>query len=228
MRKTGILLLVLGTLLFIFLAAASYRQATAILDAPARESRIINRVSLLERIHDQLNNAVIAGRAYLLTEDALYLEPYNEAIPAIQSAFKVIRTSYILQPATQDRLNNVEALINKRFGLFAKAIELRKRGAYNARIRRTMTAQGAALDREITAAIDGWVSEDIEIFEQLGRELSASLQNLIRTAVGGMALAVFLVTLILLLNRARIRALRESEAYLRAIIEGVYDAHFHS
>ena len=226
MRKTGILLLVLGTLLFIFLAAASYRQATAILDAPARRSRIFNRVTLVERIKEQLHSAVIAGRAYLLTGDATYLAPYNEAIPAIRSDFKEIRSRYVRRPATEERLNNVETLINKRFNLFAKAIELRKRGGYSTRTRRIMTAQGAAQDGEITAAIDGWVSEDINISQQLEREVSASLQNLIRTAIEGIGLAVLLVTLILLLNRARNRALRESEADLRAILEGVYDALF--
>lgn len=209
MRKTVIVLLIIGTLLFTFLALSTYRKATILVDEPARITRIVNRASLLERIRDQLSISVVAARRYLLTGDETYLGPYHEAIPGIRDDFKQIRQEHILRPALYERLNKLESFVNERLSVLAQSIDHRRKDSYTPRLRRFYTASGAALDKEINLAIDGWISEDIRLSERLGLELTAALKNMIGTAIWGIGLTILLLALLFMLNRARNRALMD-------------------
>lgn len=122
-------LAVVPALLVLLVGAIAYDRARDVV-ADVRE---VNRShAVIETSDALLTRAVDAEtgqRAYLLTGEETFLDPYRGAREDINQHLGMLRQLTREDPAQQARLNTIEGLIPERFALLDTAIKLRRSGA---------------------------------------------------------------------------------------------------
>ncbi|MCC6363605.1 MAG: CHASE3 domain-containing protein [Bryobacterales bacterium] len=108
---------------------ASYRSAIRLIET----RRSVEHTYLILAEIDAADSAVKAVetgvRAYLLTGDASYLEPYRVAIPHIDQNLTNLRSLTADSPQQQDTLRNLTARVAEALALTRRQIEARGRGS---------------------------------------------------------------------------------------------------
>ena len=103
-------LLACGCALAITLLVTSYLQSSQganALDDVLRQSAQVDHIDQLQML---LVDAETGVRGYLLSGDAIYLEPYERAIGGLDDAVDKLRADFADKPADQDRLDQLIAL----------------------------------------------------------------------------------------------------------------------
>ena len=115
-------LLACGCALAITLLVTSYLQSSQgsnALDEVLRQSAQVDHV---DRLQMQLVDAETGVRGYLLSGDAVYLEPYERAIGALDDAIANLREDFADKPADHGRLEQFIALVRAKQQAMADAV----------------------------------------------------------------------------------------------------------
>jgi PAS domain S-box-containing protein len=117
-----------------------------------RSRKVVADVREVERSHEVLEasgslltraiDAETGQRAFLLTRDETFLQPYKGARADIDRALSLLRQGVGDDPAQMSRVATIEQLVNARFALLDSAIAQRRAGQLNA------TTDSAALLRD--------------------------------------------------------------------------------
>jgi PAS domain S-box-containing protein len=171
--------------------------------------------SLLTRAID----AETGQRAYLLTGDETFLEPYRGARTDIERSLRALRTLVQGDPSQETRLDAIEALTSQRFALLDSSIVQRRNG--NLRVASNSVAQ--LLGKEKMDRLRGAVSAFQSYERSLLAERRAAEQKSVSNA-GILIVVAALVALLLsfLINLRFSRAIEERErtnAELREVNE---------
>jgi signal transduction histidine kinase/CHASE3 domain sensor protein len=125
-------LAVVPVVLVAFISILAYRRARSVV-ADVQEVERSHQV--LEESSSLLTRAIDAEtgqRAFLLTGDVPFLEPYKGARADIDRALARLRQLVEGDPAQMSRLRNIERLVDERFGMLDSAIALRTAGRLDA------------------------------------------------------------------------------------------------
>ena len=126
------LLALVPLILVILIGALTFERAQSVVadvrDAERRHEILEASGSLLTRAID----AETGQRAYLLTGDETFLEPYRGARADIASSLRALRTLVQGDRAQDARLDGIEAVVNQRFALLDSSILQRREGRFDA------------------------------------------------------------------------------------------------
>ena len=118
----------LGLAIFSVIAALSYQGIQRLIDASEREAHTYDVLVQLKLLDGEFKGAESGNRGYLLSGEAAYLEPYDQAIVRLNQVLRTLRELTTDNPNQQQRLDELEPLIRDRVALMQKRIDLRRQG----------------------------------------------------------------------------------------------------
>jgi len=211
------LLALVPALLVLLIGALAYERAETVVADVEEVNRshavIEGSKSLLTRAID----AETGQRAYLLTGDEVFLDPYRGARADINRYLDSLRRMTKDEPAPPTTLNKIDSLIAARFALLQIGIELRGSSGMAAAADRDRLLAGKVKMDELRAAVG-----DLEVHERaLLAERHAVEQRSVRNATVVIGtVAILALVLSALINIAFSRAVDDREitnAELRAV-----------
>jgi PAS domain S-box-containing protein len=115
--------------LVLLVGALAYDQAVKVVADVQEVGRSHSVIEGSEALLVRAVDAETGQRAYLLTGDETFLEPYRGARADIDGSLDSLRQLTRGEPAQQARLTTIARVVPERFGLLDSGINLRRRGA---------------------------------------------------------------------------------------------------
>ena len=183
-----------------------------------RARNVVADVSEVERSHEVLEasgslltraiDAETGQRAYLLTGDETFLEPYTGARVDIERALATLRQLVRDNPEQMIRLRTIEQLVNARFALLDSSIAQRRAGRLDPALNSAATLLGKNKMDELRGAVAA-----LQLREQaVLSERRAAEQRGVATATFAIVAAAIVALLVsMLINLAFSRGLEEQD-----------------
>ncbi len=196
---------------------AQQRLETARRDA--RESSQIVRT--IQGLEIALQEAQSSQRGYLLTDDAAYLAPYDDAVQAIQSSLAKLHGLLSERSDELDALSPVATSVGTKLGEMAATIMSAKAGNRSQALAIVGTDVGENAMRSIMTSLDGLLaSEDARRVARADAASDAMHSDQQAARVGAVIALLALGVVAALLYRLQRRTLA-SEETLRETLESV-------
>ena len=173
-----------------------------------------------------LKDAETGQRGYLLTGDTEYLQPYDSATSAIDTEFKDTQSLTRDNATQQQRLREIQPLIDRKMAELRQTIELRRVGKREAALQVVRQNQGKETMDRLRDLVGEMQVTEHNLLNQRVQADTTAIQNteLSVTTACLLALAALIWSLNLInqdiLQQRQVDALlRESEAKLRSLAE---------
>lgn len=115
----------LGSLfILICISAFTYRHTIALSDSTAS---VINSQQVhleLEQLMSYIKDAETGQRGYILTQNPVYLQPYNGSREKVETSFKLLKSLTSDNSKQQIKLDSLHSIIDSRYSLFRKSLTL--------------------------------------------------------------------------------------------------------
>lgn len=144
----------------------------------------------IHELEKQLVDAETGQRGYLFTSDENFLEPYNTALETIDDTFLMLKELTSDNADQQERLGQVEALIDAKLSELATTIELKHRGQDAELLALVRSGQGKIIMDDIRVLMDQMQAAEEDLLEQRTQAAVQAAQLADRIALGGTLLAV--------------------------------------
>lgn len=203
-------------ILVLLVGALAYERARSVVADVQEVGRSHEIIEGTDALLIRAIDAETGQRAYLLTGDEAFLEPYVSARADITRSLSSLRRLARGEPSQSARLTAIEGLIPERFALLDSAIELRRRGAYDQAVAGGRLLAGKEkMDQLRSLVADLQARERIVLDERRAAE-QRSVRNA-SLAVGAAGIIALLISA--LVNLAFSRALKERAAANTALRE---------
>jgi PAS domain S-box-containing protein len=170
-------LAVVPALLVLLVGALAYDRARDVVS----DVREVNRShAVIETSDALLSRAVDAEtgqRAYLLTGEEAFLDPYHGARSDINQYLRMLRELRRDDPAQAARLNTIEALVPARFALLDSGIALRRNGTAAAAANTERLLAGKRTMDRLRAAVTSLHTHERGLLEERQGSEERSLRN---------------------------------------------------
>jgi signal transduction histidine kinase/DNA-binding response OmpR family regulator len=146
------LILVSFILLALVIGAALWGERQASLyaaEAFETQKRELETVRMLSLLQD----TETGQRGYLLTQDDLFLKPYEDAVSEIAQLRESFNTNVIADESARSRAERLDALITERLALLRQALDLQANGQRQAAVDLVKSGRGKARMDEIRAIV---------------------------------------------------------------------------
>lgn len=147
----------------------------------------------LEQLLSLLKDAESGQRGYLLTGDARYLTPYENAKKLIQPELKSLRQLTANHPNQQRRIDGVEKLIDLKLAELRQTINLRKTKGIESALQLVRTNQGKQLMDDIRDSLAEMKAAENQLLKMRSDAANASAQRTTFIIIFGSILACGLV-----------------------------------
>ena len=239
-RRLGLLGFALAGVLLVAVGAVAYRQMLRLEEARELATHTLLVREEIEILLSLVKDAETGQRGYLLTGEASYLEPYENAIRLLPTHTARLRTLTADNPGQQSQLLRLDGLIGAKLSEIATTIRARDTEGPAAASRIVRTDVGMRTMDSIRALLSVMRDEESRLYA--AREIQMQRAARMATAVNIAGLVVAFV-LVLGATVLTIRALRhrdheharrqtseavaavsqESEARLRTTLESIGD-----
>jgi len=186
--------------------------------AQRRMAATLETQTLVYGILAAVGDAETAQRGYLLTGRDEYLQPYQEAIPTIESRYKKLRELAVLHgnPGIMDRTSRFNSLVGRKLAEIDATLELYRKEGMGAAIDLVSTDLGKRTMDAIRAEADALTRE---LREQLGRGLDQRERDVAFARIGMQLMTAFTVALLLVVLVLARRDIKRREARERDALE---------
>lgn len=145
----------------------------------------------LEQVISAVKDAETGQRGFLLTGDALFLEPYNGAQERVWIAFARVSALTAGNPGQQPAVDSLEQLIKSRFLLLDRSVQKKKSGQP---INWQNVEKGRAFMQLLRAMVSRMETREKVVFESRTEELNAFASFtpwiIIIASLGGIAITI--------------------------------------
>ena len=211
----------LGLAVFTAIGIASYRGTRQLIETSRQETHTYQVLNEVEQILSLAKDAETGQRGYLLTSDARYLDPYNQARSTIQSRLNDLRTLVKDNPAQQNYLQTLEALVTQKMGELDNTIRLKQTKGANAALSVVQTDQGKQLMDQLRDVVAQMQTEERTLLQTRSQAAEASARQSLDSVKYGMPLGILLLALIgILLNRQIARSLSRVSTVAQQVANG--------
>ena len=186
----------LGLSMLTALGIISYRTTNNLIDNSRWQSHSYEVIGEIDEFISHIKDAETAQKDYFITGENRYLQPYNNALPKIQQSLKKLRKLTADNPQQQNKLDNINTLINQRLAVEQKSINLRKNQGFEAARQWLLTDQGKNLTDKIRRLAAEMEANELRLLQQRTNRTQIAAQEAIDTIVYGIPLAFLLLTLI--------------------------------
>lgn len=178
---------------------SSYFALNKLVEAAYWRGHTYQVLHLLTETSSDLKDAETGQRGYILTGEDHYLEPYNAARSKVDEDIGEIRKLTEDNPNQQKRIAEVKAKATEKLSELAETIALRKEKGLDAAREVVLTDKGKNIMDEIRALIGEMIDEENTLMEKRSSQVDANTRNAKFVIVGGMLVALVLLTLTSLL-----------------------------
>jgi diguanylate cyclase (GGDEF)-like protein len=191
-----------------------YRSINALTDDEAWVHHTYKVIETLDETSSGLTEAESSQRGYLITGQPSYLEPYQKALPRIESYLAEIESLTTDNSKQQLRLTALRTAIHKRLATLKKALETRQQEGFEAAQSQVLTGEGRRAMDKVRALIDEMSGEEKRLLEQRSKQAHASARFALWVSCGGLGFSIFIALAILNLVQRETRRRMEVEAGL--------------
>jgi signal transduction histidine kinase/CHASE3 domain sensor protein len=116
--------LVISLFVLIFIFSVSYKHTIALRESTELLVHSYKIQIKLEQLLSRLKDAEIGQRGYIISKDTIFLRPYNSAHQQVNEPYLQLKSLIVNNPKQQNNLDSLVVLINLRFALLARSLEL--------------------------------------------------------------------------------------------------------
>jgi signal transduction histidine kinase/CHASE3 domain sensor protein len=117
-------ILVISLFVLIFIFSVSYKHTIALRDSTELLVHSYKIQIKLEQLLSYLKDAEIGQRGYIISKDSIFLKPYILARQQVNETYLQLKSLIVNNPKQQNNLDSLLVLINLRFALMARSLEL--------------------------------------------------------------------------------------------------------
>jgi methyl-accepting chemotaxis protein len=158
----------------IAIATVSYRTTNDLIE----NERLVNHThqvrTTLANLLSLLTDAETGQRGFIITGEATYLAPYEQALQDIRQTFQTAQKLTSDNPDQQRRLAAISPLIDSRLALLRRGIDQRRAGGFEAGQKATSSGEGLEDMQRLRALVDEADSEEMSLLDQRAAEAQAS------------------------------------------------------
>ncbi|HEY2807013.1 MAG TPA: CHASE3 domain-containing protein [Gemmatimonadales bacterium] len=171
-----------------------------------------------------LTDAESGQRAYMLTGDTAYIEPYIRAVNSVEQHFIRLETLTQTNPTQHDRLEKVVPLMTTRLTLMEEAIRVRRHYS-DAPVAQLLHEDRLVTD-SLRSALDDMDHEEQAQLTPRSERSAAQARRAQVLVVGGTALAMIIATILAGMLRSHLERRLLSEARYRGLVEALAEGVF--
>jgi PAS domain S-box-containing protein len=220
LQRNLLIVLSVGLLLTFGVVAYSYRSA---LDNQELNAHVRHTLEVKEQIHRVLlvfDNAETGQRGFLLTGDAIYLAPYEQATGQAES--EIARLASLTQdnPLQREQLRQLRAVGDEKLAELEQTVQLEKAGNHEEARRFVLTGRGRQHMEQIRAILAAMQQQETQRFATWSASAQRSRWSLVLASSATAVLSIIVYVLVVRLirssarNEKQVRA--QTEARLRA------------
>jgi len=146
----------------------------------------------LEEVISSLKDAETGQRGYLITGQDRYLDPFNAALPNIKKSMTDVRELTKDNPAQQQRLEQLQPLIDAKLAELQETIDLRRNTGFDAALQVVITDKGKKTMDDIRAVVDAMEKEENGLMVTRDAASINSYNTTNAVLVGGTLIALFI------------------------------------
>ncbi len=166
-------------------------------------------VTACEDLISLLKDAETSQRGYVITGDEKYLQPYNAALPRIDSRLNALAGLTVDNAEQQDRIPQIKGQITVKLQELAESVGIRRNQGFEAARDGVVTDRGKYAMDAIRAQIGAMEDTERRLlaqrFEQVGQAFRTTLQSTIISGALGIALTIAVAWLLRRTTLARQR-----------------------
>ena len=209
---TGFLVALAAVIIIAVLSYDSVQRAAA----TSRDlARTVEGLAQVQAILSTLKDAETGQRGYLLTGREEYLEPFDEAKPALPLALSGARAQLADEPAQSQRLETLSVLANEKLQELSKTVELQRAGQSEAALAIVLSGHGKILMDRIRVLGDEMQNEARQRVQDKSRDWRSASTFSFAVTSGGSLVLLFLIGVAAAMASRDFKT-RNRESWLRA------------
>ncbi|QHT67621.1 PAS domain-containing protein [Rhodocytophaga rosea] len=203
---------VIGFLVLITISSAAYVSFTSLADRNRLVENTNQIIATSASIDNVITQAESAVRGYVLSLDSAYLKPYINSTALIDNELKLIDSLTGNNPVQQKQIQTLRKLIQDRYALFERTIQLREAGNSDNLVKFFSAKPGLRKTEQIQQTFDNIADEESRLLAArtvaLNRSIAFTRYLILIVLATTFGIAVFLYF-------STKRQLQEREVYAR-------------
>lgn len=213
----------LATALLLAVAVVSYRSTVHLTEEAASAGHAQKILTGLAAMLSTMTDAQTGARGYMLTGNAAFLDPYQQAMGRANAEFQALRRLTADEPRHQQRLNTLEPLLTADLAWLQKVIALRHTQGFAASQAATATGKGKQIHDAIRAAIREMEQEENRLLLEREQRIRTSARITLAVIVaGGLGMLLLVGTMLVIIHRGFAARQREEERFRRVFEAAPY------
>ena len=211
----------IALLLIVSLSLFSYQALRGMIEAHTQVAHTHEVSNRLAAVMSTLKDAETGQRGFLLTGQADYLEPYNNASRDIEAQMTQLRELSKDNPAHQRRLESIRQLTEQRLARIRRTIELRRTDGLAAALPVVMTGEGKELMDRIRTLIGEMEGDEQHLLQLREQKAQRATTLALRSGVIFSLLATVLGVVASITINRELRRRRRAEQALQQVNESL-------
>ena len=207
-----VLLLVVAFILVIVAAALSYRSSTDVQKAEAGVKTAFQIRREAQVVLILVTDAETGQRGYLLTGDAVYLTPYEQAIITLPDSLQRLRNLTSDSPEQKRRVGELNILLDQKLTELRATVVAKRTAGVDAALRIVHTGEGQALMDRIRNVVGGIIDVESQRLAQGQVVLVRATRQASYFTIGALILAIGVTTVATVMMIASVRGRERQRA----------------
>jgi methyl-accepting chemotaxis protein len=157
---------IVSSIFLIVVGAVGYWSTYVLIDTSYSVTTSHKTIEQIASTISNMKDAETGQRGYLLTGDPAYLQPYADAVERSPKLLNDLRLLAADSPNQQRRVDQMEALINKKFIELGRTIELRKNGHADEALKLVLTNEGKTVMDELRQVAELMSREERDLLDK--------------------------------------------------------------
>ena len=168
---------IFGLILLAVIGIFAYQSVNSLNSAVKWEKHTQEVLLQLDETLVSIVNAETGGRGFLITADDSYLEPYTKAGANLDTTLSKLRLLLADNPQQTEKLNKVEGLIEEKYDLLQKAVEMRRTQDIETVRNQLIKNRGRDLMNDIRSQIGEMKNQEKDLLSEREGDLDGSVKN---------------------------------------------------
>jgi PAS domain S-box-containing protein len=204
------------------LGVYSYRNNVKLVAYTEEVSHTNQVLYNIEQVLSSVVDLETALRGYLVTNDALFLEPYHQAIMKTRNGIEKVRKLTQDNARQITRIERINTLIDRQFDFSHRLIEARREGFDEAR-KLMSTLEGKGITDELRVIIEQMRKEELTLRDMRTKQRDEGWLTFTTALVTLITITALITIVLFLMLNTHLRKRLESEDKLKESSEVIYD-----